>query len=101
MSDSEFTPVEMAEPEFGTPALDGPPRAAADAGGPYVHTGSRVTLKDQHGDELEVTLSAAGGAGSVSPQSPVGAAVFGAAVGDQVTVLAPKGSWTARILAVA
>ncbi len=101
MSQFESTPIEMAELTAETAELEGAPRVEPDAGGPYVHTGSRVTLEDQYGEELELTLSAAGGAGSVSPQSPVGTAVFGAAVGDQVTVHAPHGSWTALILAVA
>lgn len=100
MSQIEVTPVEMADrkAEPGEPAG---PRHAEHAGGTHVHTGSRVTLEDQYGDELEVTLSADGGTGAVSPQSPLGKAVFGAAVGDRVTVLAPRGAWTARILAVA
>jgi len=90
MSQIEVTPVETAE----LTAEPSEPEAL------HVHTGSRVTLEDQYGDELEVTLTADGGIDSVSPQSPVGKAVFGAAVGDLVTVLAPRGSWTARILSV-
>jgi transcription elongation GreA/GreB family factor len=101
MSQIELTPLEMAQLKAGTAKVERPPRVEADTGGQNVHTGSRVTLEDQFGDELEVTLSTAGGAGSVSPQSPVGTAVFGAAVGDRVTVLAPHGSWTALILAIA
>jgi len=66
-----------------------------------VHTGSRVSLEDQWGDRIEVTVSAAGGAGACSPDSPLGQAVYGAAVGDQVKVAAPNGSWTARILTIA
>jgi transcription elongation GreA/GreB family factor len=66
-----------------------------------VHTGSRVSLEDQWGDRIEVTVSAAGGADACSPDSPLGQAVYGAAVGDQVKVAAPNGSWTARILTIA
>ena len=36
-----------------------------DAG--RVHTGSKVTLADELGDQFEVTMSAAGGAGACSP----------------------------------
>ena len=55
-----------------------------------VHTGSRVSLEDQWGDRIEVTVSAAGGADACSPDSPLGQAVYGAAVGDQVKVAAPR-----------
>jgi len=66
-----------------------------------VHTGSRVKLEDDSGDQFEVTVSAAGGADTCSPESPLGRAVYGAAVGDAVSVAAPRGSWTARVLAIA
>jgi transcription elongation factor GreA len=73
--------------------------APADAG--RIHTGSRVTLADDLGDQFEVTVSAAGGAGACSPDSPLGRAMYGAAVGQNVNVEAPRGSWTARIVAIA
>jgi transcription elongation GreA/GreB family factor len=59
--------------------------------------GSIVTIADEEGDELEVEISAVGG---VSPDSPLGAALIGAAVGDAVDVEAPRGSWKARVLAI-
>ncbi len=73
--------------------------APPDAG--RVHTGSRVTLEDESGDTFDVVVSAAGGAGTCSPDSPLGRAIRGAAVGDRVRVEAPQGGWLARIVAVA
>jgi transcription elongation factor GreA len=70
-----------------------------DAG--RVHTGSKVTLADELGDQFEVTMSAAGGAGACSPDSPLGRAIHGAGVGQHVNVVAPRGSWTAHVLAIA
>ena len=46
---------------------------------------------------MEVEISAVGG---VSPDSPLGSALMGAAVGDVVEVEAPSGSWKARVLAI-
>jgi transcription elongation factor GreA len=70
-----------------------------DAG--RVHTGSKVTLADELGDQFEVTMSAAGGAGACSPDSPLGRAIHGAGVGQHVNVVAPRGSWTAHVVAIA
>ena len=63
----------------------------------HVGVGSTVTIADEDGDEMEVEISAVGG---VSPDSPLGAALMGAAVGDVVQVEAPSGSWKARVLAI-
>ncbi len=46
---------------------------------------------------MEVEISAVGG---VSPDSPLGAALLGAKVGDVVDVEAPSGSWKASVLAI-
>jgi transcription elongation GreA/GreB family factor len=62
-----------------------------------VTVGSRVELEDEHGERLEVEISSVGG---VSPVSPLGRALLGARVGDEVEVEAPRGSWRARVLAV-
>jgi transcription elongation factor GreA len=70
-----------------------------DAG--RVHIGSKVTLADELGDQFEVTMSAAGGAGACSPDSPLGRAIHGAGVGQQLNVVAPRGSWTAHVVAIA
>src|SRR5215471_10731848 len=55
--------------------------------------GSKVTIEDEDGDRLELLVSSAGGDGAVSPESPMGRAVVGAAPGDVVTVEAPNRSW--------
>src|SRR5688572_19547174 len=63
----------------------------------HVGVGSIVGIADADGDEMEVEISAVGG---VSPDSPLGAALMGAVVGDVVQVEAPSGSWKARVLAI-
>ena len=45
----------------------------------------------------EVEISALGG---VAPDSPLGRALMGAAIGDVVDVEAPRGSWKARVLSI-
>jgi transcription elongation factor GreA len=63
----------------------------------HVGVGSIVEIADDGGDEMEVEISAVGG---VSPDSPLGSALMGAAVGDVVDVQAPSGEWKARVLAI-
>jgi transcription elongation factor GreA len=63
----------------------------------HVGVGSIVTVADEDDDAMEVEISAVGG---VSPDSPLGAALMGAAVGDVVAVEAPSGAWKARVLAI-
>jgi transcription elongation factor GreA len=65
-----------------------------------VAVGSHVVLEDSHGERMEVEISSVGGAGAVSPDSPLGRALIGAAQGETVEVDAPRGSWTARVLSV-
>jgi transcription elongation factor GreA len=67
-----------------------------DAGSDEVGVGSVVEVE---GGErtLTVEISAVGGAGTVSPTSPLGSALLGKKVGDAVEVQAPKGAWTAMI----
>jgi transcription elongation factor GreA len=67
-----------------------------DAGSDEVGVGSVVEVE---GGErtLTVEISAVGGAGTVSPTSPLGSALLGKKVGDAVEVQAPKGAWTAKI----
>jgi transcription elongation factor GreA len=62
-----------------------------------VGVGSAVEIEDEQGERMEVTISSVGG---VSPESPVGRALLGRKVGEEVTVEAPSGSWRARILTV-
>jgi transcription elongation factor GreA len=68
--------------------------AAAASG--KVSVGSRVTIERDDGESMEVEISSVGG---VSPESPLGRALIGKAVGDEVVVEAPKGTWRARITA--
>jgi len=69
--------------------------AAAASGA--VSVGSRVEIEDEHGERLEVEISSVGG---TSPDSPLGRALLGAQVGDEVDVQAPRGPWRARVLAI-
>jgi transcription elongation factor GreA len=62
-----------------------------------VVVGTRVEIEDDHGERMEVQISSVGG---VSPDSPVGRALLGRKVGDEVDVDAPRGRWRARILSV-
>jgi transcription elongation factor GreA len=62
-----------------------------------VGVGSSVEIEDEQGEKMQVEISSVGG---VSPDSPVGRALLGRSVGDEVTVEAPRGSWRARILSV-
>ena len=63
----------------------------------HIGVGSIVEIADADGDAMEVVISAVGG---VSPDSPLGSALMGAAVGDVVDVEAPSGAWKARVLAI-
>ena len=63
----------------------------------HVGVGSIVEIADEDDDAMEVEISAVGG---VSPDSPLGSALMGAAVGDVVDVEAPSGSWSARVLTI-
>ena len=68
-----------------------------DAASDTVGVGSKVELEDEGGGRLEVEISSVGG---VSPDSPVGRALIGARVGDEVEIDAPSGAWRARVLSV-
>jgi transcription elongation factor GreA len=68
----------------------------ADAGD-TVGVGSRVEIEDEQGELLQVEISSVGG---VSPESPLGGALLGRKVGDEVQVQAPRGAWRARILSI-
>jgi transcription elongation factor GreA len=63
----------------------------------HVGIGSIVEIADEGGDTMEVEISAVGG---VAPDSPLGRALMGAAVGDVVGVEAPRGSWKARVIGI-
>ena len=72
--------------------------AAAESG--EVSIGSHVTIEDEDGQPMQVEISSVGGAGTVSPDSPLGSALLGARVGDEVEIAAPKHPWRARIVAI-
>jgi transcription elongation factor GreA len=67
------------------------------AGADTVGIGSIVDVEGDGGQKLTVEISALGGSGTVSPTSPLGAALLGLRSGDSVKVSAPKGSWTATV----
>jgi transcription elongation factor GreA len=63
----------------------------------HIGVGSIVDVEDGDGEKMEITISAVGG---VSPDSPLGSALMGAAIGDVVEVEAPSGSWKARVVGI-
>ena len=70
--------------------------AAAAASG-VVTVGSKVSLERDDGEAMEIEISSVGG---VSPDSPLGQALLGAAEGDEIEVAAPRGTWRARVVSV-
>ena len=69
--------------------------AAAVSG--VVTVGSKVELERDDGERMTVEISSVGG---VSPESPVGRAVLGKAVGDEIVVDAPRGTWKGRVCSI-
>lgn len=65
-----------------------------------VAAGSLVVVEDEAGERLEVEISSLGGSGTVSPSSPLGAALLGRRVGDTAKVKAPRGAWKATIVEI-
>ena len=72
----------------------------ADAGTDEVGVGSVVDIEGDGGQKMTVEVSAVGGAGTVSPTSPLGSALIGKKLGETVEVQAPKGAWTATIKSI-
>jgi transcription elongation factor GreA len=68
--------------------------------GDEVAVGSIVEIADEGGEVMTVEVSAVGGAGTVSPTSPLGSALLGRKPGDTVDVQAPRGSWRATVKAI-
>jgi transcription elongation factor GreA len=68
-----------------------------DVDGDTVGVGTKVEIEDEQGERMEVEISSVGG---VSPDSPVGRALMGRKVSDEVEIQAPSGAWRARILSV-
>jgi transcription elongation factor GreA len=62
-----------------------------------VSVGSRVTIEAEDGERMDVEISSVGG---VSPDSPLGKALIGTKVGDEVVVEAPRGAWRARVTSI-
>src|SRR3954468_7769194 len=73
--------------------IDEAAAAASDA----VSVGSKVEIEDDGGERMEVEISSVGG---VSPDSPLGSALLGAKVGDEVEIAAPRGSWRATVVSI-
>jgi transcription elongation factor GreA len=72
-----------------------------EAGGAdVVAVGSHVEIEDETGERLEVEISSVGGGDAASPSSPLGVALLGKRVGDTAEIDAPRGAWTARIVAI-
>ena len=71
-----------------------------DARRDEVGIGSIVEIADEAGETMKVEVSAIGGAGTVSPTSPLGSALLGRKVGETVQVQAPRGAWPATIVAI-
>ena len=65
-----------------------------------VGVGSLVAIEDENDERMEMEISSVGGAGTVSPDSPLGRALLGHRVGDTVEVEAPRGSWQAKIVSI-
>ena len=59
-----------------------------------------MVVVDESGARMDVEISALGGAGTVSPSSPLGSVVLGKRVGDTVDVQAPGGSWRATVVEI-
>ena len=69
------------------------------AGSEEVGIGSVVDVAG-NGTTMTVEVSAVGGTGTVSPTSPLGAALIGRRLGDTVMVEAPRGAWEATITGI-
>lgn len=69
----------------------------------YVRIGSRVTVTSADGAEayeLVAPSEANPRKRLISKESPIGRALLGKRVGDEVTVVAPAGSFTVTITAI-
>ena len=75
----------------------------APAGATTVHLGSKVTVIDDFGETAYTivgTTEANPAEGRISTSSPVGAALLGRAVGEEVVVRTPRGESRLRITAI-
>jgi transcription elongation factor GreA len=62
-----------------------------------VVVGSHVSVEGEDGEIMDVEISSVGG---VSPDSPLGRALIGTSVGDEIVVEAPGGTWLARVASI-
>jgi transcription elongation factor GreA len=69
-------------------------------GSDIVDVGCHVVVRDTTGQTMTLELSSLGGEGTVSPSSPLGAALMGRRAGETVEVQAPRGAWTATIVEI-
>ena len=69
----------------------------AAAASQTVVVGSEVEIEDEGGERMKVEITSVGG---VSPDSPLGKALVGAKVGDEVDVEAPSRTWRARVVSI-
>jgi transcription elongation factor GreA len=69
-------------------------------GSDVVVVGSRVVVTDEVGETMELEISSVGGQGTVSPTSPLGAALLGRRAGETVEVQAPRGAWQATVVEI-
>jgi transcription elongation factor GreA len=76
--------------------LDGA-EIVAEATSDAVGIGSVIDVEDDAGQTMTVEISAVGGAGTVSPTSPLGSALLGRKVGESADVEAPRGTWRATV----
>jgi transcription elongation factor GreA len=71
----------------------------------YVRMGAHIKVVDTEGDEETYHLVGSHEAdprkGLISNESPIGRALIGKRVGDEVTVVAPAGAFTLKILDIA
>ena len=58
-----------------------------------IGVGSAVEIEDEDGERMQLEISSVGG---VSPDSPVGRALIGRKVGDEVEIEAPRGGLRAK-----
>lgn len=69
-----------------------------------VEVGSVVTVVDSDGDELEYFVAPqenkVAGLALASPTSPLGGALLGANIGDEVAYQAPAGTFTVKVMSV-
>jgi transcription elongation factor GreA len=70
----------------------------------YVRMGSHIKVVDQDGEEETYYLVGSHEAdprhGLISNESPIGRALIGKRVGEEVTVVAPAGSFTLKVLEI-